>query len=75
MHTDNLNLDVHLDELLRKRVDLDQTWIDGAVEATEFGDETDVPLVDGLVRVRADDTAWDGTTETKTAPEVIDYMS
>ena len=63
-HTNNLNLDIHLDKLLRQRVDLDKTRIDSAIEATELGNETDVSLADWLVWVGAYDTAWDGSTET-----------
>jgi len=70
-----LDLDVHLDEPLGKRVDLDKTRIDRTVKATELGDQTDVSLVDWLVRVRAYDTAWDGTAETDAATEVVDCMS
>ena len=43
-HLDDLNLDIDLDELLGEGVDLDETGVDGAVEATEFGDEADVAL-------------------------------
>lgn len=34
----NLDLDVDLDELLRERVDLDETRVDCAVEASELRD-------------------------------------
>lgn len=36
-HLDDLDLDVYLDEFLGQRVDLDETGVDGAVEAAEFG--------------------------------------
>lgn len=36
MRTNNLDLDIYLDELLGKRVNLDKTWIDRAVKASEF---------------------------------------
>lgn len=62
--TNDLNLDVDLNELLGQGIDLDETWVDGAVEATEFGDQTDVSLADRLVGVGADNAAWDCTTET-----------
>ena len=71
---DNLNLDVHLDDLFGQRVDLNETRVDGAVEATEFGDETDVSLTDGFVWVGANDTAWDGTAEADARAEGIDLM-
>ena len=43
-HLDDLDLDIYLDEFLGQRVDLDETGVDGAVEAAEFGDQTDVAL-------------------------------
>ena len=58
-HFDELDLNVDLDQTLRKRVDLDETRVDGASEAAEPGDETDITLVDWLVWVRAADTAWE----------------
>ena len=62
-HTNNLNLHIHLNQFLGQRVDLDQTGVDCAIEATEFGDETDVSLTDWLVGVGAHDTAWNGSAE------------
>lgn len=35
---DDLDLDVHLHELLRKRVHVDETWIDSASKASKLGD-------------------------------------
>jgi hypothetical protein len=54
---DDLDLDVDLDEGFGERVDLDESGVDGAGEAAEFGDEADVALRDGLVGVGTDD-AW-----------------
>lgn len=71
---DNLNLDIDLDEFLGQRVDLDQAGIDGASEAAEFGDQTDVSLGDGFVRVGADDTAGDGSEETNAGAERVDCI-
>ena len=59
--TNNLDLDIDLDELLGQRVDLDKTWVDCAVKATKFGHETNVSLADWLVWVGADDTARDSS--------------
>lgn len=70
--TNDLDLDIDLDELFGQRVDLDETGVDGAIEATEFGDETDIPLTDWLVRVGAHDAARDSTTETDACPERVD---
>ena len=72
-HLDNLDLDVDLDEALREGVDLDKTWVDGAVEATKLGDETDVSLGDGLVWVWANDAARDGSEGTDAASERVDW--
>ena len=72
-HTNDLNLYVDLDELLRQRVDLHETWVDGAIEATELGDETNVSLADWLVWVGANDAAWDGTAATDERTEGVDY--
>lgn len=61
-HTDllwdlaDLNLDVDLNEFLRQRVNLDKTWVNGAVEAAEFSNQAHVSLGDGFVRVRTADT-------------------
>ena len=71
---DDLDLDVDLDEAFGERVDLDETRVDGAVEAPEFGHETDVTLADGLVRVRAADAARDGTGETDEGAERVDWQ-
>ena len=54
IHTDNLDLDIDLNELLAQRVDLDQTRINSAVELSKFGDKAYVALIDLLIRVRAD---------------------
>lgn len=59
--TDDLDLDVDLDQLFGEGVDLDEAGVDGAVETAEFGDEADVALADGFVGVRAADAAWDGS--------------
>jgi hypothetical protein len=55
-----LNLDVDLDDPLAERVNVDQAGVDGLVELSKLGDETDVALVDFLEGVGADDTARDG---------------
>ena len=45
-HLDNLDLDVDLNEALGQWVDLDESWVDGAGESSELGDQTDVSLRD-----------------------------
>jgi hypothetical protein len=71
--TDNLDLDIDLDEALAERIDLDETGINSSVKTTEFRDEADVSLRDGLVWIRADDTAWNRAHSTDTASQTIDY--
>jgi len=58
--TDDLDLDVDLDEAFRQRVDLDETRVDGAVESSELRDQADVPLGHGFVGVGTYDAAGDG---------------
>jgi hypothetical protein len=59
--TNNLNLHIYRDKPFAERVDLDETWIDGTIEATELGDQTNVSLRDRLVGIRAADTAREST--------------
>jgi hypothetical protein len=71
-HFNNLDLDVDLDKRFRERVDLDETRVDSASETTELGDETNVSLLDGLVRVRAAETARNGSESTDGRAEGVD---
>ena len=73
--TNNLNLDVYLDQLFRERIDLDKTGVDRAVETTKLCDETDVSLTDWLIWVWTDDTAGNGTAGTDDRSEVIDFVT
>lgn len=61
-----------MDELLRQRVDLHETWVDGTVEATELGDQTDISLANWLVWIGANDAARDGTAATDECTEGVD---
>lgn len=74
-HFHDLNLDIDLHERFRERVDLDETRVDGASETTELGDETNVTLFDGLVRVRAADTARNRTKSTDGRAECVDHAA
>jgi hypothetical protein len=56
-HTNDLNLDVNLDKAFAQRVDLDQSRVDGSIEATKLGDQADITLRHRLVWIWADDTA------------------
>jgi hypothetical protein len=60
IHTNNLNLDINLDETFAEWVDLDETGINRAIKSTELGDQTDVTLRDRFVGVRADNTTRNG---------------
>jgi len=74
-HLNNLNLNIDLDKALAERVDLDQTRINSAVEATELGDQTDITLRDRLVWVGADDAARNGTHGSDTRTQSVDHAS
>jgi hypothetical protein len=74
-HFDNLDLDVDLNERFRERVDLDETWVDGASETTELGDETNISLLDRLVWVWAAETARNGTESTDGRAESVDHAT
>lgn len=67
-----LNLDIDLDQTLAEGVYLDETRVDGLVETTELGDETDITLLDILVRVGADDAAGDGAHGSDDGAEGVD---
>lgn len=59
-HTNDLDLDVNLDESLGKRVDLDETGVDGAVESSELRDQANVSLRHRFVWIGAEDATRDG---------------
>lgn len=73
-HLDDLDLDVDLDQALREGVNLDQARVDGLIELAKLGDESDISLVYVLVRIRADDAAWEGAQGTDTSAERVDYL-
>jgi hypothetical protein len=68
---DDLDLDVDLHKLLGERVDVDETGVDGAGEAAEFGHETYVSLVHGLIGIRANDAAGDCAEGTDAATKSV----
>lgn len=59
--TNNLYLDIDLDQFFGQRIDFDKTRVHGPIETAKLGHETNVPLADGLVWIRADTAAWDGS--------------
>ena len=69
--TDYLDLNIHLDQSLTERVDLDQSRVDSAVEATELCDETDITLRHRLVRVRTDNAAGNGAKSANAVSEGV----
>jgi len=70
---DNLNLDINLNKLLGERVDVDKTGVDSAGKSTELGDQANVSLVHGLVRVRAADAAGDSAECTDDSSKSVDH--
>lgn len=58
--TDNLNLDIDLNEAFAERVDLDETWVDRTIETTELGDQADVTLRNRLVWIGTADATREG---------------
>jgi hypothetical protein len=69
---DDLNLDINLDKLLGERVDVYKSWVDGASETTELGNESDISLAYWLVGVGTAETAWDCTECTDDASKRVD---
>jgi len=74
-HLHNLNLDIDLHKRLRERVDLDETRVDSTSEATELGDQTDITLLDGLVRVWAADAARNRAESANGRAEGVDHAA
>jgi hypothetical protein len=74
-HLHNLNLNIHLHKLLRQRVDLDETRVNSASKTAEFRHEANVSLLDGLVRVRAAETAGDRTESPDRRAEGVDHAA
>lgn len=71
----DLDLDVDLDELLGKWVDLDKARVDGAMEAAKFCNEANIALSNWFVGIRADHAAWNGTKKTDTASKRVDHAA
>ena len=70
--TDNLNLDIDLDQALAERIDFDQARVDCLVELSKFGHQTNVTLVDILEWVGAADTARNGSHGSNNSAEAVD---
>jgi hypothetical protein len=72
LHTNDLNLDIDLNETFTERVDLDETGVDSAIEATKLGDETDVTLRDRFVGVRTANAAGESSHGSNTLAQGVD---
>jgi hypothetical protein len=55
--TNNLNLDIDLNETFTERIDLNKTWVDCTIESPEFGDQANITLRNRFVWVGTADTA------------------
>lgn len=73
-HTNNLNLHIDLNKTFAERINLDQTRINCTIEATKFGNKTNVTLRYGLIWIWADDTTRDSTASTNTWTESINCV-
>ena len=72
-HLDDLDLDIDLEQALGQRIDLDQTWIDGACESAELGNQTDVTLRNWSVRVWTNDAARDCAEGSKAVAQSVNH--
>ena len=71
--TNDLNLDIDLNESFAEGVDLDKSRIDSTIESSKLGDQSNVSLGDWLVWVGAEDTTWDSAHSSNARTESIDY--
>ena len=72
-HTNDLYLDIHLNELLRQGVDLDKTRVDCAIESSELGDQTNIALNNRFVGIRTDETERNGAAEADQRSKGVDW--
>jgi hypothetical protein len=70
-----LNLDINLEKSLAERIDLDQTGVNSLVELSELGNETNVALVDFLVRVGTNDAAGNSAHSSDDTSEDVHHAS
>lgn len=75
LRTDNLNLDIDLDNTLAEGIDLNKTRVDRLIELAELGDQTDIALVYLLVGVGAANAAGKGTKSSNAGAEGIDHRT
>lgn len=72
VHTNNLDLNIHLDKALAERINLDQARVDSAVESTKLSNQTNITLRDRLVWIRAANAARNGTHGSDTLTQCVD---
>lgn len=72
-HLHNLNLDIDLNKVFREGVNLDESGVHRLVETSEFGDEADIALGDGLVGVWTADAAGNGAEEADYAADAVNH--
>jgi hypothetical protein len=61
----------YLDKLFAQRINLDQTWINSAIEATKLCNQTDITLRNRSVWVGANDAARNSSESTNTCTKSI----
>ena len=71
---DDLDPHVDLDEPLGKRVDLDKTGIDCAIESAELCNEPDIALANRLVRIWTYDATRYCAAEAYKRTQVVDWQ-
>ena len=74
-HLAKLDLDIDVNQPLGERIDLDETGVDGTVEASKLGDQTDIALGNGLVGVRADEAARNRAEDPDAVAQSVDEGS
>lgn len=75
IHTNDLNLNIDLNEALGEWVDLDKSRVDSTIETTKLGDQTDITLRDRFVWIRTDDTARNSAHSSDTRAQGVDYTN
>lgn len=69
-----MNLDVDLNNVLRKGVDVHETRVGGARKTTELRNKTNIALSDRFVGIWAADTAWNSTKSTDNSTKSVDLV-
>jgi hypothetical protein len=72
IHTNDLNLDIDLNESFTEWVDLDETGVNSAIESTELGDQADVTLRDRFIGVRTANAAGESSHSSNARAQGVD---